>query len=484
MLIQDVERKTGLDRATIRFYEKEELIVPERAENGYRTYSEADIKILLKVKLLRQLGVSLPKIKRLQKGSADFSEILSQQIEILTHQINENISAKQICQQLQSDGICYADLDAEYYLQMLATMPSQIDKHFTEEINREVHPWRRYFARYLDYQILTAVVFTLIVVVLRIRPFTSMASDILGYAIFVLAIPVLSAMLHYWGTTPGKWAMGIRLESIQGGKLSGGEALSREGKVLWHGFGLFIPILNLIFLYRSYRKEKNGEPQAWNEDTEVIYVPWTTKRKIIAAILWLLAITLTYFAAFDAALPKYRGGVTIAEFAENHRDYEIWSQTESDYKLADDGKWQARPATEPIHYVFADPVEVEREEFVYTLNEKGEITSITFEESWEDEGFYKILPSYCENAIYVAIGSRPGSNIFDIRKAQKLLYEQYNELPQLGGEAGGNFEIRDVTINWTACVENCQYVFDGVMYSYSEKDQVIRSTVKLEIIIG
>ena len=97
MLIQDVERKTGLDRATIRFYEKEELIVPERAENGYRTYSEADIKILLKVKLLRQLGVSLPKIKRLQKGSADFSEILSQQIEILTHQINENISAKQIC---------------------------------------------------------------------------------------------------------------------------------------------------------------------------------------------------------------------------------------------------------------------------------------------------------------------------------------------------------------------------------------------------
>ncbi len=78
MLIQDVERKSGLDRATIRFYEKEELIVPERAENGYRIYSEADVKVLLKVKLLRQLGVSLPKIKSLQKGSGNFSEILSQ----------------------------------------------------------------------------------------------------------------------------------------------------------------------------------------------------------------------------------------------------------------------------------------------------------------------------------------------------------------------------------------------------------------------
>ena len=481
MLIQDVERKTGLDRATIRFYEKEELIVPERAENGYRTYGDDDIKLLMKVKLLRQLGVSLPKIKSLQKGSSDFSEVLSQQIEILTNQINENVAARRICQQLQADGAEYVDLNAEYYLEMFAAVPYSGDRHFSEQINREVHPWRRYFARYLDYQILTAVVFTLIVVVLRIRPFTSTASDILGYAIFVLAIPVLSAMLHYWGTTPGKWAMGIRLESIQGGKLSGGEALNREGKVLWHGFGLFIPILNLIFLYRSYRKEKNGEPQAWNEDTEVIYVPWTAKRKIIAAILWVVAFSLIFFAGFDAIMPTYRGGITIAEFAENHRDYEILTQSQSEYMLGDDGKWQARPATEPIHYVFADPDGEKRADFVYTLNEKCEITSITYEESWESEGFCRILPTYCENAIYVIVGSRPGSNILDIRKVQKALYEQYNQLPQAEGEVSGNITIRDITINWSAWVENCQYVYDGIMYG--EDNLPIRTTVKMEIVI-
>ena len=47
MLIQDVERKTGLDRATIRFYEKERIITPQREENGYRSYQDQDIQTLL-----------------------------------------------------------------------------------------------------------------------------------------------------------------------------------------------------------------------------------------------------------------------------------------------------------------------------------------------------------------------------------------------------------------------------------------------------
>ena len=80
MLIQDVERRTGLDRATIRFYEKEGIVVPMREENGYRMYQEHDIALLLKIKLLRQLGVSLSTIKSLQQGNSDFSVVLAEQI--------------------------------------------------------------------------------------------------------------------------------------------------------------------------------------------------------------------------------------------------------------------------------------------------------------------------------------------------------------------------------------------------------------------
>ena len=56
MTIKDMELQTGLARANIRYYEAEGLIAPERAENGYREYSQEDAETLLRVKLLRALG--------------------------------------------------------------------------------------------------------------------------------------------------------------------------------------------------------------------------------------------------------------------------------------------------------------------------------------------------------------------------------------------------------------------------------------------
>ena len=55
MTIKDMELQTGLARANIRYYEAEGLISPERAENGYREYSQEDAETLLRVKLLRAL---------------------------------------------------------------------------------------------------------------------------------------------------------------------------------------------------------------------------------------------------------------------------------------------------------------------------------------------------------------------------------------------------------------------------------------------
>ena len=37
MTIKELERRTGLPRTSIRFYEQEGLLTPERRENNYRT---------------------------------------------------------------------------------------------------------------------------------------------------------------------------------------------------------------------------------------------------------------------------------------------------------------------------------------------------------------------------------------------------------------------------------------------------------------
>ena len=46
MTIKEMEARTGLTRANIRFYEAEGLITPERRPNGYRDYSEEDLAVL------------------------------------------------------------------------------------------------------------------------------------------------------------------------------------------------------------------------------------------------------------------------------------------------------------------------------------------------------------------------------------------------------------------------------------------------------
>ena len=481
MLIQDVERKTGLDRATVRFYEKEGIVVPAREENGYRTYTDTDVELLLKIKLLRQLGLPLGKIRGLQQGSDDFSQVISDQIGILEQRMHEDARARFVCCEIKNDVAEYITLDSVRYLNMLTASQLPITQSFQEPAAHEPHPWRRFFARYLDYQIISAFFSALLILILRIRPFPTNYLDILSYASNFIAIPILASMLHYCGTTPGKWVMGIRLESIQGGKLSGGEALYREGKIVLYGLGLFVPILNVWREYRSYQSEIKGESQVWNEDTEIIYTQWTGLKKALAVVFFIVAFSTTVFAGLDAVMPTHRGdGISLSDFAENHRDYEKTMGGQSEYILGDDGKWKERIPSDTLYFVFDDPNEIVRPEFQYKFNKIGEIQEIYYENSWKSEDFQRILPFYCEAAIYTAVGSRAGSNILDYKEiAERLESELYRRLPVQIAEGEGNFTVNDVTVSWTTQVENCEFVENGIMFAEDDKEMFF--ALKLEI---
>ena len=52
MTIKEMEMRSGMARANIRFYEAEGLISPLREANGYRNYSAADLELLLRIKAL------------------------------------------------------------------------------------------------------------------------------------------------------------------------------------------------------------------------------------------------------------------------------------------------------------------------------------------------------------------------------------------------------------------------------------------------
>lgn len=65
--IGEFSKLTKIGIYTLRYYEKENLITPEREENGRRTYSENDVKWVEFVKRLKDTGMPIKEIKRYAK---------------------------------------------------------------------------------------------------------------------------------------------------------------------------------------------------------------------------------------------------------------------------------------------------------------------------------------------------------------------------------------------------------------------------------
>ena len=65
--IGEVAKQLGITTRTIRFYEEEGLIEPVKTPKGTRLYSEEHIRRLRVIKELRDMGISLEKIKAIVK---------------------------------------------------------------------------------------------------------------------------------------------------------------------------------------------------------------------------------------------------------------------------------------------------------------------------------------------------------------------------------------------------------------------------------
>ena len=118
MTVEEVEARTGLSRSNIRFYEKEKLIEPLRNEsNGYRDYSENDVKNIKKIAYLRTLGISVEDIRSIISEKVTLQEVIERQNEVLKSQIIDLNKAKLLCEKmLAEESISYEKLQVERYV--------------------------------------------------------------------------------------------------------------------------------------------------------------------------------------------------------------------------------------------------------------------------------------------------------------------------------------------------------------------------------
>lgn len=113
MTIKEMEDKTGLNRSSIRFYEKEGLISPDRnKKNGYREYTNQDMKDIQKIAYLRTLGISIEDISYAMQGKKSLKDIIQKRRETLDTDMLDAENAKSICEQLlREKELSYENLD-------------------------------------------------------------------------------------------------------------------------------------------------------------------------------------------------------------------------------------------------------------------------------------------------------------------------------------------------------------------------------------
>ena len=116
MNIKEIEERSGLTRANIRYYEQEGLLAPARRENKYRDYSEEDLETLLRIALLRNLGFSLDEIRRLQSGELELAAAMRERSVALEAEGQRLLAAKSVCDAILREVTSYSALRPEDYL--------------------------------------------------------------------------------------------------------------------------------------------------------------------------------------------------------------------------------------------------------------------------------------------------------------------------------------------------------------------------------
>jgi len=385
MNIKEVEALSGMTRANIRFYEQEELIRPVRRENGYRDYSEEDLQQLSRIRLLRTLGLGLEEIRSLQRGETQLSDVLQRHTDELQQQSDDLVRRAQVCRTICHDGASYQTLDAQPYLAALSDGEAATALSVPQEdtYQKVRAPWRRFFARAFDHLLYCAVWMLIGLLLLHKSPGSASGdawngfSGIVGIVMTVFIEPLL---LHTWGTTPGKWLLGLRVRNNTGQKLTYGEGVYRTVQALWCAAGFHLPIYSLFRGYKCYYDCVEGKTLPWEWDSEL-----TLKDEHNWRIAAMAGATVAIFGALVLAVglsatPIHRGDMTVAEFAESYNRM-------SDYYemggwMDEQGRWSEKPA--PDGSVTINMRDIEAPDFVYTV-EDGVITGMNFTMAVEND---------------------------------------------------------------------------------------------------
>ena len=365
-----------MSRANIRFYEAEGLLCPARQENGYRDYSEDDLTALLRIRLLRTLELSLDEIRAVQEGRLSLRDALEKRSAQLDQEAKRLERTRQVCRELCERSVSYDGLDARRYLDELnrqtapdPVMAAPAPVWHADVAPRVRAPLRRWAARLLDWMLFSVLWAVLLGAVLHINPARSMPWSI--YAFLVLDWAVEPHLLHRFGTTPGKWLLGLRVVGPDGTPPDGEQARERTNRVLLWGLGLYLPVFSTVRRLMSLKRCVDGDELPWEQETSLVLRDGKRWRTVAAVGAWLVLLACSELASRAAVLPPNRAPLTVAAFAQNYNHYVDYYGYSDTLHLDSEGR-NAAAQEEGVFVVMAGSPELNTlPEFAYEVDENG-----------------------------------------------------------------------------------------------------------------
>ncbi|MBR5537423.1 MAG: MerR family transcriptional regulator [Clostridia bacterium] len=354
MTIYELEKRSGVSRPNIRFYEKEGLLAPKRLPNGYRDYGEEEVGLLARIVLLRRLDMPLDAIRAVIGGQLPLALALEHQQAMLAQKQEETQQARQLCTAIQADGVSFGQLEPERYR---AQLPMRADGRLLPPGQPGWEPanghWiMRFIAFVVDLTGLSLIWEGFQLYLLRMPELEGFFWNAAHYAFLTVGFVVYeSVMLWCCGATVGKQLMGLRVMAAGEngpGELTVGSAFRRTLCKLVFGLGLRLPVLSWAAYLLAVRRAKSGRAQPWDESCD-----YTVKDRgersgwaFMTLLLMAAMVAGTVCMRMDAMNPPHTNDSashSVRAFTENVNDL-IQFHTDYDLRFHEDGTWSGAMA--------------------------------------------------------------------------------------------------------------------------------------------
>ena len=313
----EISAAYGVDLNTIERFRDIGLVTPKRQEDGTWVYNETDGEMFQRLLLLEKIGFTENDFIGLRSKEKTLKHLLERQM----GRLEDGCLGKEICIEILEKGADLESFETKRYLEQLNNRTGENILSYTPSYRNQVfRPWRRYFARRLDY----VGYFLIWELFLGFVCHVNLGDE--GFALEVLGVIVSAGMmlliepllLNRFGTTFGKWVFGLRVEKADGTHLAYVDGVRRTWSVIGKGEGYEIPIYNWVRLYKSYKLCKEEELQPWDENISYTIKDTKWYRVVACIALNFLLVFIIGILMQIQQLPPNRGDITLAQFAENY----------------------------------------------------------------------------------------------------------------------------------------------------------------------